>query len=227
MNEYKILVVDDEDRIRGIIKDYITPQGFHIDESFDGKKALEMVSTNTYDLIILDVMMPGIDGWVVLKEIRKNTPDLPVIMLTAKGEEYDKLFGFDLGADDYVVKPFSPKELLARIKAVIKRAKPKNESDIFELNDLYINFDSQVVKIRDNELKLTPKEYDLLKFLIQNQNKVFSRDNLLNSVWGYDFYGDIRTVDTHIKMLRENLKEYRKCIVTVWGTGYKFQCSLG
>jgi DNA-binding response OmpR family regulator len=189
-------------------------------------EALNKFRVGSYDLILLDLMLPKMDGWTVCREIRK-TSKVPVIMLTARGEEYDKLFGFELGVDDYVVKPFSPKELMARMKAVLNRSiktpeKVEKENKI-QLEDLIIDFDGRTVFLNNEIIALTPKEYDLLSFFVQNQNKVFSRDQLLTSVWGYDFSGDDRTVDTHIKMLRESLKKYRKWIVTVWGVGYKFE----
>jgi len=226
MKKVKILIVDDEERIRDMIKEYTSPEGFEIDEAPDGVAALGLFKKKEYSLVILDVMMPKMDGWSVCREIRK-TSQIPVIMLTARGEEYDKLFGFELGVDDYIVKPFSPKELLARMKAIIRRSivtdgsNKKGESYKFE--GLRIELNSRNVYVDGNIVSLTPKEYELLNCFLQNQNMVFSRDQLLNSVWGYDFIGDDRTVDTHVKMLRESLGDYRKFIVTVWGTGYKFE----
>jgi DNA-binding response OmpR family regulator len=171
-------------------------------------------------------MLPKMDGWTVCREIRKGS-GVPIIMLSARGEEYDKLFGFELGVDDYLVKPFSPKELLARMKAIFARSDAKKaeepKSNRLQIDDFTIDFDAHNVYLKGQHISLTPKEYELLSFFAQNQNKVFSRDQLLNLVWGYDFIGDDRTVDTHIKMLRESLKEYRKWIVTVWGIGYKFE----
>lgn len=175
--------------------------------------------------MILDVMMPKMDGWSVCREIRK-TSQVPVIMLTARGEEYDKLFGFELGVDDYIVKPFSPKELLARMKVIIRRGATNGSASNGErisFEGLVIEFGSRNVYVDERLINLTPKEYELLNFFVQNPNRVFSRDQLLNSVWGYDFMGDDRTVDTHVKTLRERLGKYRKFIVTVWGTGYKFE----
>lgn len=226
MGNYKILIVDDEPGIRDIIKEYASFENYEIDEASDGVEALNRFKMDSYDMVILDLMMPKMDGWTVCREIRK-TSRVPVIMLTARGEEYDKLFGFELGVDDYVVKPFSPRELMARMKAVINRSvkteeKVQKENKI-KLEDLTINFDSRTVLLKNKVITLTPREYDLLSFFVQNQNKVFSREQLLSSVWGYDFSGDDRTVDTHIKMLRESLQKYRKWIVTVWGVGYKFE----
>lgn len=225
MEGINLLIVDDEPGIRDLIKEYIYDDAFEVDEASDGIEALNMFKKKSYNLIILDVMMPKMDGWSVCREIRK-TSRVPIIMLTARGEEYDKLFGFELGVDDYVVKPFSPKELLARMKAVLSRSMPdssKQQTNQIVLDELIINFDGRSVDLSGERLNLTPKEYDLLKFFVENQNKVFTRDQLLNLVWGYDFMGDDRTVDTHVKMLRESLRQYRKWIVTVWGVGYKFE----
>lgn len=219
----RILVVDDEAEIRGIIKTYLSSEGFNIIEAGEGFKALEILKTEKIDLIILDVMMPKMDGWQLCKEIRK-TSKVPIIMLTARSEEYDKLFGFELGVDDYMVKPFSPRELNARVKAILNRSDISNyEEDSFEIQDLKINYNARVVKLENKELILTPKEYELLSFFIKNRGIVFSRDKLLDEVWGYEFGGDSRTVDTHVKVLRERLKHRRIWITTVWGVGYKFE----
>lgn len=228
MEKVRILIVDDEERIREMIQEYASPEGFDIDEASDGVEALALFKQVQYSLVILDVMMPNMDGWSVCREIRK-TSQVPVIMLTARGEEYDKLFGFELGVDDYMAKPFSPKELLARIKAIIRRSTPAGEGvdkrEHVTFDGLEIEFNSRNVFVDGSIVSLTPKEYELLNFFVQNPNRVFSRDQLLNSVWGYDFIGDDRTVDTHVKMLRESLGRYRRFIVTVWGTGYKFETS--
>ena len=226
MDNTRILLVDDEAGIRDMIKEYSSLEGYDIDEAGDGIEALELFKQHKYSLIILDVMMPKVDGWSVCREVRK-TSNVPVIMLTARGEEYDKLFGFELGVDDYIIKPFSPKELLARMKAIIRRSSStemevKKENTV-TMEGLVIEFDSRNTYVDGNLVTLTPKEYSLLTFFAKNPNRVFSREQLLNEVWGYDFIGDDRTVDTHIKMLRESIKEYRKFIVTVWGTGYKFE----
>ncbi len=226
MEKARILIVDDEERIREMIKEYISTEGLAADEASDGEEALSFFKQQQYELIILDIMMPKVDGWTVCREIRK-TSQVPVIMLTARGEEYDKLFGFELGVDDYIVKPFSPKELLARMKAIIRRSSASDgdlsKKENITIEGLFIDFESRNVFV-DGVLKNpTPKEYELLAFFIKNQNKVFSRDQILNSVWGYEFIGDDRTVDTHVKMLRESLGAYRRFIVTVWGTGYKFE----
>jgi DNA-binding response OmpR family regulator len=225
MQNVKVLLIEDEARIREMVKDYLENEGFHVDEAENGTIGLEKFAEASYSILILDVMLPGIDGWTVCREVR-STSDVPIIMLTARGEEYDKLFGFELGADDYLTKPFSPKELVARMKAVLKRGKGPgkgNEKSIFEYQNLRINMDSRKVTIDGETVVMTPKEFDLLSFLVNNTDKVFTREHLLNKVWGYEFGGDCRTVDTHIKMLRESLKGYRSIIVTVWGVGYKFE----
>ncbi len=223
---YKVLVVDDEPGIRDVIKEYMGVSGFEITESEDGISALNKLYKTDFDLIILDVMMPKMDGWSLCREIRKSS-SVPVIMLTARGEEYDKLLGFELGVDDYIVKPFSPKELVARAKAVLNRTHPEKTQEeiktVITFGHLSVDLDGRNVSLAEQKLQLTPKEYDLMSFLMQNPNKAFSREQLLTSVWGFDFYGDDRTVDTHIKMLREHLGNYRSWIVTVWGIGYKFE----
>ena len=229
MNKKKVLIVDDDKRIRDMISEYINIDNYESQEASGGIEALELLNKGLYSIVILDIMMPGMDGWTTCKEIRKKW-DIPIIMLSARGEEYDKLFGFELGVDDYIVKPFSPKELLARIKAITRRSEDKNQntesSNKFSYENLSINFDSRDVFVGEELISLTPKEYELLNYFVHNPNMVFSREQLLNNVWGYDFLGDDRTVDTHVKMLRESLKEYRKLIVTVWGTGYKFEVRM-
>lgn len=221
-----ILVIDDEQGIRDIIKEYLVLEDYEVIEAVDGVDGMNKFKNNRVSLVILDVMLPKIDGWKVCREIR-SVSQVPVIMLTARGEEYDKLFGFELGVDDYIVKPFSPKELLARIKAILARSHSVVEDPVkqnrMKIADLMIDFDARNVYLGKELLSLTPKEYDLLNFFVNNQGKVFSREQLLNLVWGYEFMGDVRTVDTHIKMLRESLQEYRKWIVTAWGIGYKFE----
>ncbi len=220
---YKILVADDEQKIREVIREYAEFEGHEVSEAVDGMQVVEMAKNTDYDIIILDVMMPKLDGFSACKEIRKfkNTP---VLMLSARGEEYDKLFGFEIGADDYVVKPFSPKEVLARINAIIKRNSPAaSASEVLKYEGLEINFTARSVFVDGEKANLTPKEYDLLFYLVRNRNIALTRDKLLAEVWGYDFFGDDRTIDTHIKMLRNNLGEYRKFIVTLRGMGYKFE----
>ena len=215
----RILVADDEKLIREVIKEYCENEGFSVDEAENGSIALELAHKNEYDLIILDIMMPVLDGFSACKEIKKEK-NVPVLMLSARGEEFDKLMGFELGIDDYMTKPFSPKELVARIKAISKRYNKEVEKFVFE--DLIVDFISHTVSIDDKEISLTPKEFDLLKYFIQNENVAISREILLNRIWGYDFFGDDRTIDTHVKMLRNNLGKYRDLIITVRGLGYKF-----
>lgn len=215
----KILIVDDEELIREVIKEYATLENFTIDEAENGLIALEKIKTNEYDAIILDIMMPKMDGFTFFKKM-KEIKNIPTIVLSARSDEYDKLTGFDLGIDDYVTKPFSPKELIARIKAVSRRTNQTFEKFIYE--DLTVDFKGHVVTIKNKELKLTPKEYDILVYFIENKNMAISREQLLTKIWGYDYFGEDRTIDTHIKMLRNNLGKYRDLIVTVRGVGYKF-----
>ena len=224
MEGKKILIVDDEKNIRNVIKEYAKFDGFETFEAEDGMQAVEMCRNQDFDLIIMDIMMPKLDGYSAVREIRK-TKQIPVIMLSARGEEYDKLFGFELGVDDYVTKPFSPKELLARIRAVMKRSAapaPAGDNNVLKFEGLEINMSGREVLVDGKPVSLTPKEYDLLFYLVRNKGIALSREKLLEEVWGYDFYGDDRTVDTHIKMLRNSLGDYRKFIVTLRGMGYKF-----
>ena len=216
----KILVVDDESKIREMICKYARFEGFDVYEAEDGLQAVDMCNERDYDLIVMDVMMPNLNGYSAIKEIKQNK-DIPCIMLSAKGEEYDKIHGFELGIDDYVVKPFSPKEFMMRIKAVLNRVYKQNET--FELEGLYIDFSAHIVKVNDEKISLSPKEYDLLIYLIENQGKVLSREQILRKVWSFDYFGDDRTLDTHIKLLRKSLKEYSKFIVTLRGVGYRFE----
>ena len=217
----RLLVVDDEKLIREVIREYAVNDGFDVIEAVDGENAIDMVSSNpNIDLIIMDIMMPKLDGCSAINEIFK-IKKYPKIMLSARKEEYDKLLSFDLGVDDYVTKPFSPRELMARIKAILSRT--NKVLDNYTYKGLEVDFKAHTVKIDNNLLKLTPKEYDLLVFFIKNNGVALSREQLLSSVWGYDFFGDDRTVDTHIKMLRNNLGEYRDLITTVRSVGYKFE----
>ncbi len=220
----KMLIVDDEKKIRDVVREYAEFEGFEVLEAEDGMDAVKKVTENDdINIIIMDIMMPKLDGYSAVREIRKIS-SVPVIMLSARGEEYDKLFGFELGIDDYVVKPFSPKELMARIRAVMNRVNPVNsKEDIVKYKGLTINFTAREVLIDGEKVPMTPKEYDLLFYLVKNMNIALSREKLLEEVWGYDFYGDDRTVDTHIKMLRNSLGEYRNLIVTLRGMGYKFE----
>ena len=214
----RILIVDDEINIRRVVKEYAEFEGYEVGEAANGMEAVELVKNNDYDLIVMDIMMPKLDGFSTCKEIKKYK-SIPVIMLSARGEEYDKLFGFELG------KPFSPKELMARIKAVIKR-NSRPDSGIPEklkFEGLEIDLAGREVYVDGVKASMTPKEYDLLFYLVKNKNLALTRDKLLEEVWGYDFFGDDRTVDTHIKMLRNSLGPYRKFIVTLRGMGYKFE----
>ena len=221
---YKILVVDDEPKIREVIREYAEFSGYEVVEAEDGMSAIGLCKLNDYDLIIMDVMMPKLDGFSACKEIKK-IKDVPVIMLSARGEDYDKLFGFELGVDDYIVKPFSPKELMARINAVLSRFKAASHSNqtTLKFDGLEINIPARTVSVDGKKVELTPKEYDLLFYLVENKNIALSRDKLLSDIWGYDFFGDDRTIDTHIKNLRNSLGPYRDYIVTLRGVGYKFE----
>jgi len=216
----KILVVDDEELIRSVIKEYCNNSGYIVEEASNGNDALIKLKNNDYDLMVLDIMMPEMDGFTLLKELPLERR-IPTIMLSARGEEYDKLSGFDLGIDDYLTKPFSPKELIARIKAVLSRT-TKQLPTIYQYKSLEINFSAHTIKIDNKLINVTPKEYEILSYLIKNKNIAISREQLLSNVWGFDFFGDDRTVDTHIKMLRNNLRKYRDNIVTVRGFGYKY-----
>lgn len=218
---YKLLVVDDEAKIREVIRTYAEFEGYEVAEAVDGMEAVEMCKSEDFDVIVMDVMMPRLDGFSAYKEIKKDK-DIPVLMLSARGEEYDKLYGFEIGIDDYVVKPFSPKELMARLSVIIKRHQHVRENHLLEFDGLAIDLDGREVYVDHKPVEMTPKEFDLLVFIAENQNIALSREKLLNKVWGYDFYGDDRTVDTHIKMLRNSIEPYRDYIVTVRGVGYKF-----
>ncbi|MFV0249990.1 MAG: response regulator transcription factor [Bacilli bacterium] len=217
----KILVVDDELLIQEVIKEYAENANYQVITANNGYEAIVKVKEdNNIDLMIMDIMMPKLDGFSACREIKK-IKNIPTIMLSARTEEYDKLLGFDLGIDDYMTKPFSPKELLARIKAVLKRN--SNDSDNYIYKDLVIDFKGHTVKILNEEIKLTPKEYELLCYFVKNNGIALSREQLLSKLWGYDFFGDDRTIDTHIKMLRNNLGKYRDLIVTVRAVGYKYE----
>lgn len=216
----KILVVDDEAGIRSVIREYLENENYDVIESSNGEEAINAALDNNIDLIIMDIMMPVLDGFSAAKEILKDKK-IPVIMLSARSEEYDKLLGFDLGIDDYITKPFSPKEMVARVKAVLKRS--YNITDAFVYDGLTVDFRAHTVKVDEKEVKVTPKEYELLCYFISNPHVALSREQLLAKVWGYDFFGDDRTVDTHIKMLRNNLGTYRNLITTVRSVGYKFE----
>ncbi|MCM1545801.1 MAG: response regulator transcription factor [Clostridiales bacterium] len=219
----RVLIVDDEDMIRNVLKEYVEFEGNEAFEAADGMQAVKMCREEDFDVILMDVMMPRLDGFSAVKEIKKFK-DIPVIMLSARGEEYDKLFGFEIGVDDYVTKPFSPKEVMARINVVTKRRKQKDETgDSVTFEGLTVDFAGRNVYVDGEKVELTPKEYEILFYFIKNKGIALTREKLLYDVWGFDFYGDDRTVDTHIKMLRANLKQYRKFIVTLRGVGYKFE----
>ena len=220
----KILIVDDEPRIRELIHEHLQYSGYICEEAGDGSAALAQLSGGGFDLVILDLMMPFMDGMTCLREMRTRKIMTPVIMLTARSEEYDKLTGLESGADDYVVKPFSPRELVARVKAVLNRTMPRTEASdsTMTFGELSIDTASHSVKVAGQEASLTPKEFDLLVFLVSNKGIALSREKILQKVWNYDYYGEDRTVDTHVKMLRGHLGACRKMIVTVWGIGYKF-----
>ena len=220
----KLLIVDDEQRIRSLIAKYASFEGYETAEAADGMQAVEMCRDTRYDLIIMDVMMPELDGFSAVREIRKHS-DTPVIMLSARGEEYDRIHGFELGIDDYVVKPFSPKELMMRVAAVLKRSGGEKaaESDILTFDGLTIDFTARRVTIDGQELDLSPKEYELLFYMVRNRGIALSREKLISDVWGYDFFGDDRTLDTHIKLLRKQLGPYADRITTLRGVGYRFE----
>lgn len=216
-----VLIIDDEKLIREVIRTYCLNEGYRVFEAENGIEALNVLGNNHIDAIVLDIMMPKMDGYTFFKEMKKDYR-LPTIVVSARSDEYDKLLGFELGIDDYLTKPFSPKELIARIKAITKRY--NDLTDEFRYKDLHVDFKGHAIYIKDKEIKVTLKEYELLKYFINNQNIAIEREELLNKIWGFDFYGDYRTVDTHIKMLRASLEEYRNLIETVRGVGYKFSC---
>ena len=221
----KLLIVDDEIKIVEVLREYAEFEHYLVDSACNGMEAIQKCAQNVYDLVIMDIMMPKLDGFSAVKEIRKSS-DVPVIMLSARSEEYDKLFGFELGIDDYVVKPFSPKEVMARVTAILKRRKSAKSDlgrDILTFEGLQIDIAGRNVLVNGQKAELTPKEYELLFYMVKNSGIALSREKLLQDVWGFEFYGDDRTVDTHIKMLRSNLKEYRKFIITLRSLGYKFE----
>ncbi len=219
----KLLIVDDEARIRELIKKYATFEQYDVTEAENGMQAVELCRQQDFDLIIMDVMMPDLDGFSACREIRK-TSAVPILMLSARGEEYDKLHGFELGIDDYVVKPFSPKELMMRVGAILKRSGAKSESrEVVDIGDLRVDFTARRVTLEGKPLDLSPKEYDLLFYLVRNRGIALTREKLLSEIWGYDFFGDDRTLDTHIKLLRRQLGPYADRITTLRGVGYRFE----
>lgn len=223
---YHILVVDDEPRIRSIIKKYAEFEGYTVTEAADGMEAVHFCRSAEFDIIIMDIMMPELDGFSACREIRKRS-DTPIIMLSARGEEYDRINGFELGVDDYIVKPFSPKELMLRIDAILKRTKrgamTQNRNEIVTIEGLVADITARTVTVNGQRAEMSPKEYDLFFYMLKNRNIALSREKLITEVWGYDFYGDDRTLDTHIKLLRKSLGEYSKFIVTLRGVGYRFE----
>ncbi len=220
MNGQKVLIVEDEARMRILISDYLKREGFEILEAGDGQEALDVFEQNDVDIVVLDIMLPKYDGWAVCRNIRKSS-NVPVVMLTARSEESDELFGFELGADEYITKPFSPKILVARIKALLSRTSPISNDEII-MGAIVIDTSAHIVSVDGQRTELTPKEYELLIYLVKNKDIALSREQILDSVWGYDYYGDLRTVDTHIKRLRMKLGESSSRIQTVRGIGYRF-----
>lgn len=223
---YHILVVDDEENIRKLIRKYAEFEGFDVSEARNGMQAVQLCRTTRYDLIVMDIMMPELDGLSASREIRRHC-DTPILILSARGEEYDRISGFELGADDYVVKPFSPKELMLRIQAIIKRfqrrTSDRDQKEIFTYEGLTVDFTARIVTINAERVEMSPKEYELFFYLCRNRNIALTRERLITEVWGYDFYGDDRTLDTHIKLLRKRLGDYHRLIVTLRGVGYRFE----
>ena len=223
MEKLKILVVDDEARMRKLVKDFLVRQQYQVIEASDGEEAIDLfVENNDFALIILDVMMPKMDGWEVCREIRKFSK-VPIIMLTAKGEESDELLGFELGVDEYISKPFSPRILVARVDAILRRTNQIGQDQIINAGEIEINKAAHVVTVGGKQIDLSFKEFELLTYFVQNKGIALSRENILNNVWNYDYFGDARTIDTHVKKLRNKLGECGKYIVTIWGMGYKFE----
>lgn len=218
----RILIVDDEFRIRELIKKYALYEGHEVFEAENGQEAVDLCLNNEFDIIIMDIMMPQMNGFTACEEIRKHS-STPIIMLSALGEEYDRIHGFEIGVDDYVVKPFSPKELMLRINAVLKRSKTNTvNKDIFVCGGLTVDFSARIVTVDSKRVEMTPKEYDLFFFMVRNKGIALTRETLISKVWGYDFFGDDRTLDTHIKLLRKSLGPYANMIVTLRGVGYRF-----
>lgn len=224
MNEITVLVVDDESRMRKLIKDFLKQKNYNILEAEDGEKAIQVFAEEKekIKLILLDVMMPKLDGWSVLRQIRQESK-VPIIMLTARGEEQDELFGFELGVDEYISKPFSPKILVARVEAIIKRVYDDSENEKKDFGGIVIDTEGRTVKVDDKLIELSLREYELLKYLMDNENIALSRDKILNNVWNYDYYGDSRTIDSHIKKIRHKLGKKGKYIKTIRGIGYKLE----
>lgn len=223
---YKILIVDDEPKIRQLIKKYADFEGHETFEAENGMQAVALCKQNDYDIIIMDVMMPELDGFSASKEIRKHK-DIPIIILSARGEEYDRLHGFEMGVDDYVVKPFSGKELMMRVNAIMHRMVGRNSgtntNEVVKIQGMKVDFSARIVWVDGEKIDMTPKEYDLFFYFVKHKGLALSREKLISDVWGYDFFGDDRTLDTHIKLLRKSLGPYSKCIVTLRGVGYRFE----
>lgn len=216
----KILIVDDEENIVEVLKEYSIFNGYEVDVAYDGEEAVNLALKNNYDCMLIDIMMPKLNGFDAVKEIKK-VKNIPTLMISARSEEYDKLLGFELGIDDYIVKPFSPREVMARVKAILKRA--PSSSDVLEISGITIYKEGRDVIINGEKIQLTNKEFDLLVYLIENKNIALTREKILSDIWGFDYFGDGRTVDTHIKMLRSHLKGKTELIKTVHGVGYKFE----
>lgn len=222
----KLLIVDDEAKIRELIAKYAVFEGYEYAEAENGMEAIEKARTQSVDLIVMDIMMPELDGFSAAREIRKTKPDVPIILLSARGEEYDKIHGFELGIDDYVVKPFSPKELMMRVGAVLRRTRtaPVEEAhEVVEIEGMTVDYTARRVTIDGQAVDLSPKEYELLFYMVRNRGIALTRDKLISEVWGFDFFGDDRTLDTHIKLLRKQLGDYARCITTLRGVGYRFE----
>ena len=219
---YRILVVDDEERIRQMIKKYANFEGHEVVEAADGMEAVKLCKEQDFDIVIMDVMMPELDGFSACREIRKFK-NVPMLMLSARGEEYDKIHGFELGIDDYVVKPFSPKELMMRVAAIVKRSSGETQKEVLSFEGLTVDFTGRLVYVDGEKVDMSPKEYDLFFYMVKNRGIALTREKLISDMWGYDFYGDDRTLDTHIKLLRKTLGPYSKFIVTLRGVGYRFE----
>lgn len=222
---YKILIVDDEEKIRTLVKKYAVFEGHEVTEASNGMEAIRICENKNFDIIVLDVMMPELDGFSTCRKIRQ-TKQIPILMLSARGEEYDRINGFELGIDDYVVKPFSPKELMLRIDAIVRRTKVNTnmtEDKTVSFEGFTVDFDGRIVCIDNKRIDMSPKEYDLLFYMVKNRGRALTRENLITNVWGFNYYGDDRTLDTHIKLLRQHLGEYSRFIVTLRGVGYRFE----
>lgn len=225
MKNCKILVIDDESRMRKLVRDFLTKNGYEVLEASNGEEAMEVFyEEKNIDLLILDVMMPKMDGWEVCREIRK-TSKVPIIMLTAKADERDELLGFELGVDEYITKPFSPKILVARVEAILRRINVNNDDGVIEVGDIVMDKNAHEVSVGGKQIELSYKEFELLAYFIDNQGIALSRERILNNVWNYDYFGDARTIDTHVKKLRSKMGEQGKYIKTIWGMGYKFEVS--